>query len=63
MLAEIEHPTEGKIKQIGIPMKFSETPGRIKAPPPGFGEHTEMVLKTLKFTREEIEKLKEEKII
>jgi crotonobetainyl-CoA:carnitine CoA-transferase CaiB-like acyl-CoA transferase len=63
MLTEIEHPTEGKIKQIGIPMKFSETPGRIKTPPPGFGEHTEEVLKSLGFTKEEIEELKKEKVI
>jgi crotonobetainyl-CoA:carnitine CoA-transferase CaiB-like acyl-CoA transferase len=63
MLTEIEHPTEGKLKQIGIPIKFSETPGRIKDPPPGFGEHSEMILEALKFTKEEIEKLKEEKVI
>jgi len=36
MLVEIDHPTEGKIKQIGIPIKFSETPGEIRTPPPLF---------------------------
>ena len=47
MLVEIEHPKVGKIKQIGIPMKFSETPGEIKVPPPLLGQHTEEILKNL----------------
>jgi len=64
MLVEIEHPKVGKIKQIGIPMKFSETPGQIKAPPPLLGQHTEEILKNLLgYSEEEINQLRSEEVI
>jgi crotonobetainyl-CoA:carnitine CoA-transferase CaiB-like acyl-CoA transferase len=44
MLAEVEHPTAGRIPQIGIPVKLSATPGRIVRPAPRLGEHTDEVL-------------------
>ncbi|MGO9643863.1 MAG: CaiB/BaiF CoA transferase family protein [Candidatus Bathyarchaeia archaeon] len=47
MLVELEHPRLGKLKQIGIPMKFSETEPEIKSSPPMLGEHTAEVLQTL----------------
>ena len=47
MLVEVEHARLGKLKQIGIPMKFSETEPEIKSSPPVLGEHTAEVLRTL----------------
>ena len=47
MLVEVEHARLGKLKQIGIPMKFSETKPEIKSSPPVLGEHTAEVLRTL----------------
>ena len=44
MVEEIVHPTAGKIKLVGIPVKFSETPGEVAIPPPLLGQHTEQVL-------------------
>ncbi len=44
MLAEVDHPTAGRIPQIGIPVKLSATPGRIARPAPRLGEHTDEVL-------------------
>jgi crotonobetainyl-CoA:carnitine CoA-transferase CaiB-like acyl-CoA transferase len=44
MLAEIEHPSAGKIKMAGIPVKFSATPASVRLPPPRLGEHTKNVL-------------------
>ena len=44
MVEEIIHPTAGKIKLVGLPVKFSETPGEVRSPPPLLGQHTEQVL-------------------
>lgn len=64
MVVEVEHPKQGKIRLIGFPMKFSETPGRIEIPPPSVGEHTEEILSTLLgYSREEIAKLKEDRVV
>ncbi|MFD1848790.1 CaiB/BaiF CoA transferase family protein [Oceanobacillus bengalensis] len=45
MLVEADHPTAGKVKMTGIPIKFSETPGEVVSAPPLLGQHTEEVLK------------------
>lgn len=45
MLEEVEHPTAGKIKLTGLPVKFSETPASIRSAPPTLGQHTIQVLK------------------
>ena len=44
MVQEIEHPTAGRVKLVGVPVKFSRTPGEIRLPPPVLGEHTDEVL-------------------
>jgi crotonobetainyl-CoA:carnitine CoA-transferase CaiB-like acyl-CoA transferase len=63
MILEMDHPTEGEIKQMGIPMKFSETPGAITLAPPGHGEHTVEILGALGYDDEEIKKMEEEGVI
>jgi crotonobetainyl-CoA:carnitine CoA-transferase CaiB-like acyl-CoA transferase len=47
MFVEMEHPALGPIRQLGIPIKFSATPGAIRTPPPMLGEHTEVILRSL----------------
>jgi crotonobetainyl-CoA:carnitine CoA-transferase CaiB-like acyl-CoA transferase len=44
MVQEVEHPTAGRVKLVGIPVKFSATPGTIALPPPLLGQHTDEVL-------------------
>jgi len=60
MVIEVEHPTLGKIKQVGIAPKFSATPGRVRSLSPFPGEHTDEILEELGYKREEIEKLRRE---
>jgi crotonobetainyl-CoA:carnitine CoA-transferase CaiB-like acyl-CoA transferase len=63
MILEMDHPAEGEIKQTGIPMKFSETPGAITLAPPDHGEHTMEILGALGYENEEIKKMEEEGVI
>jgi crotonobetainyl-CoA:carnitine CoA-transferase CaiB-like acyl-CoA transferase len=59
MLTEIDHPTLGKVKQIGSAMRFSDADFHIKHHPPLLGEHTSEILKTLGFSDSQITKLRE----
>jgi crotonobetainyl-CoA:carnitine CoA-transferase CaiB-like acyl-CoA transferase len=63
MVLELRHPTEGSIKQIGVPVKFSETPGEMRLPPPDYGEHTVEILNGLGYSEAQIRKMEEEGII
>lgn len=44
MIVEQDHPTAGPVRTLGLPVKFSETPGRIRRPAPTLGQHTGEVL-------------------
>ena len=59
MIQEVEHPTIGTLKVLGVPMKLSENPGRIRMAPPLLGQHTDEVLKNLGYSDREIEQLRE----
>jgi crotonobetainyl-CoA:carnitine CoA-transferase CaiB-like acyl-CoA transferase len=54
MEVRLEHPVEGEIRALGIPVKMSDTPGAIRRPAPLLGEHTDEVLREAGFTDEEI---------
>lgn len=64
MVEEIDHPSAGKFRLLGIPYKFSATPAEIRWPPPRLGEHTEEILaEYLRYSPHQIEKLKTDGII
>jgi formyl-CoA transferase len=64
MLMEVEHPTAGKVRMAGLPVKFSLTPASVRLPPPLLGQHNTEILKSwLGMNAEAIEELKREKII
>ncbi|MDN7246310.1 CaiB/BaiF CoA transferase family protein [Planococcus shenhongbingii] len=48
MFIEHDHPTAGRIKMIGSPLKLSRTPVEVKRHPPMPGEHNEEVFNRLK---------------
>jgi len=63
MIVEIEHPTLGKVKQPGIAVKLSDTPGKVRSFSPIFGEHTEQILLGLGYTQSQISELRQSKVI
>ncbi len=60
MVIELDHPKLGKVKQVGILPKLSETPGKVRRFAPVHGEHTDEVLSSLGFNADEIAKLRKE---
>ena len=54
MLVEIPHPTLKSIKQTGLPLKFSVTPGAFDKHPPLLGEHNEEILNSLGYSAQDI---------
>ncbi|WP_206812013.1 CaiB/BaiF CoA transferase family protein [Paradesulfitobacterium ferrireducens] len=63
MIQEVEHPTIGTLKLLGIPIKLSETPGSIRMAPPTLGQNNTEVLSRLGYTAEEIAALKDKGVI
>ena len=47
MVAEVDHPTVGRARVIGSPLKLSETPASVRTAPPLLGQHTDAVLTEL----------------
>jgi crotonobetainyl-CoA:carnitine CoA-transferase CaiB-like acyl-CoA transferase len=60
MVVELEHPAVGKVQQVGIGAKLSQTPGSVRSLAPGRGQHTEEVLLDLGYSRQQIEALQAE---
>ena len=45
------------------PVELSETPGEIRTRPPTLGEHTDEIMKELGYSMEQIDELRENRII
>jgi crotonobetainyl-CoA:carnitine CoA-transferase CaiB-like acyl-CoA transferase len=54
MVVEVEHATLGPVKTLGLPVKFSHTPGQVRTGAPLYGQHTREILAEHGFSREEI---------
>ena len=54
----------GAMQVIGVPVKLSDTPGGVDAPPPRLGEHTHAVLtKDVGLDADAIKRLRSEGVI
>jgi crotonobetainyl-CoA:carnitine CoA-transferase CaiB-like acyl-CoA transferase len=63
MLVEVEHPLAGKVKTIGLPVKFSATPGKVARAAPILGEHSRDILAEHGYAAAEIEALAAERAV
>jgi len=62
-IIDVDHPVWGKIKMLGFPWTFHDTPASVKREAPELGQHTEEILLEFGYTWEDIAKLKEAEVI
>lgn len=63
LFQDVEHPTEGTIRQARPPARFSASPAEVRRPAPLLGEHTREVLREVGYAPAEIDSLIENKAI
>ena len=63
MIVELDHPDQGKVKQIGVGIKLSDTPGAIHSFSPIVGQHSAAVLEGLGYDADQIRALHDEGVI
>ena len=59
MVVEVDHPTLGRLRTLGSPLKMSGTPPDVRRRAPLLGEHTDAVLRDAGFRDEEIAAMRE----
>jgi len=64
MIVSMEHAAAGAIRQLGIPVKLSDTPGAVRTPPPAIGQHTDAVMtRDLGLSAADVAALRRDKVI
>jgi crotonobetainyl-CoA:carnitine CoA-transferase CaiB-like acyl-CoA transferase len=63
MVVERSHPVLGTVSLLGLPVKFSETPGDVHRIPPELGEHTDEILHEIGLEEDDVNRLREQKIV
>jgi formyl-CoA transferase len=59
LVVEVDHPTLGRLRTLGSPLKMSDTPPDVRRRAPLLGEHTDAVLRDAGFSNEQIAALRE----
>jgi formyl-CoA transferase len=60
MATPVRHPERGEMRVQAVPVALSRTPGAIRSAAPIHGEHTDVILTELGYTREEIASLRKD---
>jgi crotonobetainyl-CoA:carnitine CoA-transferase CaiB-like acyl-CoA transferase len=61
LITAVRHPSTGEdVRVVGMPVRFSATPGTVRTGPPAVGEHTDEILSDLGFSDEEIRAMHED---
>ncbi|MGY4451222.1 crotonobetainyl-CoA:carnitine CoA-transferase CaiB-like acyl-CoA transferase [Bradyrhizobium sp. i1.3.1] len=59
----VDHPVEGRIRQMRVPSTWSVTQPEAAGPAPTLGQHGRDILREAGFSTEEIEQLAEQKAV
>jgi Predicted acyl-CoA transferases/carnitine dehydratase len=63
MVVKVDHSRAGPVQTIGLPIKFSRTPGSVRCAAPTFGEHSRAVLAELGYDAATIDALANAKVV
>jgi len=63
MVVEVEHKTLGPVKTLGLPVKFTDTPGKVQFGAPIYGQHTREILLEYGYDEAAIQSLVDEHAI
>ena len=63
MVHEYDHPEVGRLRVMGQPLLFADTPARDPGPPPTLGQHTDAVLREIGYDTAAITDLRSRKIV
>jgi crotonobetainyl-CoA:carnitine CoA-transferase CaiB-like acyl-CoA transferase len=58
MIVDVPHPAFGAVKQVGLSLKLSDTPGSIRSAAPARGQHTSEILSGIGWDAERIASLR-----
>jgi len=63
-VVDVEHPQFGTTQAVGVPLRLSATPGKVRTTAPEHGQHTEEILtELLNYSWDEVAVLKERGVI
>ncbi|MBN2319645.1 MAG: CoA transferase [Acidobacteria bacterium] len=56
---DVDHPDAGRMRQVGFPWDFSDTPASWRREAPKLGRHTDELLLEIGYSKEEVQQLRE----